>query len=577
MHPEVEELKPKLKEILYDCAVEIRATKAALYLDDGEGRFELVTEYGFRGAIRQRADANDPMRDRCGRGRTPFYINGVGTEPRFSELLYSASTEHLLAAPIYSRGSLVGMIDMRDKAQKQPFELQDITKAQTIADRIAELFFNRHVFGRRFIALSELSHYGAEGTAAAATTPPATTTTAAPAAAPPIVGAPPLAAPPLAAPSSAKPVANAPAAVAPAAPARPHVPRLATLVLEARTDAARIVLPTHPPSIGEAELVPVRDLLRAVLLIPGALAAVFSAFDATGGAQEIAARGPLGDDALHFLQSKLNIWLSKRGEGGSIARPNVTAPVPGAAPITVAAMQKVFTAPVLADGLRGLYLTVAFDGPPDRTAHELLAALLRQMQVAIEHSLRSESAAALRLRAAEKLVEPDFAAFPELRRHSDRVAALCDAFGRALNLAPAEAETLRLTALVHDAGMRLLDYERLYRKKDLSPDELGILREHVSIGAVLAEPLLGAEVARAVLCHHERVDGKGYPNELRGDEIPLVSRILQLCDAWIAMTDPESYQPVVSRDEAVAVITRGAGSQFDGELAGRFASVVGAR
>jgi hypothetical protein len=563
VHPEVEELKPKLKEILYDCAVEIRATKAALYLDDGEGRFELVTEYGFRGMVRARADANDPMRDRCGRGRTPFFINGVGTEPRFSELLYQASTEHLLAAPIYSRGALVGMIDMRDKAQKQPFELADIAKAQAIADRIAELFFSRHVFGRKFIALSDLSHYPHDGGVGAAATPP-------PASVPATPTAP--AAPPGRDP--APPAAPSVAAPAPVAVPRTHVPRLATLVLEARTAAARLVLPSQPASIGEPEIAAVRDLLRAVLLIPGALAAVFSSYDSAGGAQEIAARGAIGEEGQHFLQSKLNIWLSKRGEGGSIARANVTTPFGTATTITAAAMQKVFTAPVVAEGLRGLYLTVAFDGPPDRTSHETLAMLLNQLQLAIEHSLRRQSTATLRLRAAEKLVEPEFTAYPELRRHTSRVAALCDAFARTLNLSPHEAETLRLTAMVHDAGMRLLDYERLYRKKDLSADELGILREHVSIGAVLAEPLLGNDVARAVLCHHERVDGKGYPNELHGAEIPLVSRVLQLCDAWVAMTDPESYQSTASRDEALAVITRGAGSQFDGELAGKFVEMM---
>ena len=84
MHPEVEELRPKLKEILYDCAVEIRATKAALYLIDSNGKFELITEYGFRGAVRQTTDRNDPIIDRCGRGRTPFFVNGLTAEPRFA-------------------------------------------------------------------------------------------------------------------------------------------------------------------------------------------------------------------------------------------------------------------------------------------------------------------------------------------------------------------------------------------------------------------------------------------------------------------------------------------------------------
>ena len=100
MHAEVEELRPKLKEILYDCAVDIKATKAALYLFDGTSKFELVTEYGFRGGTRRSADMNDPMVDRCGRGRTPFYVNGVAAEPRFSELLFESSTDRLLAAPL---------------------------------------------------------------------------------------------------------------------------------------------------------------------------------------------------------------------------------------------------------------------------------------------------------------------------------------------------------------------------------------------------------------------------------------------------------------------------------------------
>ena len=72
MHPEVEEQKQKIKEILYDCAVEIRATKAALYLSDGSGRYELVTEYGFRSTARDSLDTNDPIIDRCGRGRNAF-------------------------------------------------------------------------------------------------------------------------------------------------------------------------------------------------------------------------------------------------------------------------------------------------------------------------------------------------------------------------------------------------------------------------------------------------------------------------------------------------------------------------
>ncbi|HYU24750.1 MAG TPA: GAF domain-containing protein, partial [Thermoanaerobaculia bacterium] len=162
MHPEIAELQSKLKEILYDCAVEIRATKAALYLYDGSGRYELITEYGFRGEIRQITDRTDPIVDRCGRGRNAFFVNGLAAEPRFSEVMYESGTERLLAAPVYLRGQLVGVIDMRDKAGKLPFDANDAPKALRIADRVAELFANKNVFNLRYITLSEADDEGAE-------------------------------------------------------------------------------------------------------------------------------------------------------------------------------------------------------------------------------------------------------------------------------------------------------------------------------------------------------------------------------------------------------------------------------
>jgi HD domain len=570
VHPDVEELRPKLKEILYDCAVDIKATKAALYVFDGNSRYELVTEYGFRGATRHVFDQNDPIVDRCGRGRTPFYLNGVGAEPRFSELLFESSTDRLLAAPLYSRGKLVGLIDMRDKAGKLPFEQADIPKAQNIADRMVSLFGDKNLFGHRFIQLSRVSgHHDAAGAVESPAGEPLVS------AAPPVREKPNVAPPP-------KPAPPPPAAAPAPAPPKPKrhesgafVPRLATLVIDARNVAGNILIAQPQESLGENELSAARDVLRSLLLIPGAVAAAFTAFGQLGGVQEIAGRSSITDDAKNLLQSKLNMWLTKRGEAGGFLRTSVLTPFGTTAPAVAAGdMHKVFTAPLAAGSLRGLYLTVAFNVVPDRVAHELLAALHNHMQLVLEQSLSRGTIAAMRSRAAEKLIEPDFAKYPDLRRHSDAVSRLCESFARFLALTPAEIESARILGVVHDAGMRLLDYDRLYRKKDLSPEELGFLREHTAVGAAIVEPFLGPEIARAVLCHHERWDGRGYPNELHGDEIPLLARVLQVCDAWVAMTDPSSYQPPEPPETALATITRAAGSQFDPELAGRFVEMV---
>jgi len=351
-------------------------------------------------------------------------------------------------------------------------------------------------------------------------------------------------------------------------------PSLATTIIEARQLAERIA-PPPPETLTETELGVVRDVLRSILLIPSAVVASFSAFGHLGGVQETAARTTLTEDGAKFLQSKLNIWLTKRGEAGGFVRANVTTPFGTLSPpIGPAQLQKVFTAPVVAGSLRGLYLTVGFAAPPDRTMHELLAAFHAQLQLAIEHSMNRGAVQALRTRMAEKLVEPDFAHFPELRRHCEAVAARAEAFAKFLALPPAEVENARLAAFVHDCGMRLLDYERLYRKKDLSSEETHILREHVAVSAALVDPVLGGEIARIVLCHHERVDGRGYPNELHGEDVPLLSRVIQLCDAYNAMTSPDSYEPQMTHEAAMQIIARGAGTQFDAELARRFAEFM---
>jgi HD-GYP domain-containing protein (c-di-GMP phosphodiesterase class II) len=243
-------------------------------------------------------------------------------------------------------------------------------------------------------------------------------------------------------------------------------------------------------------------------------------------------------------------------------------------PVAASDIQKVFTAPVTASSLRGMYLTVAFSTAPERATHDLLAVLLGHLQLVIEHSLERGASSILRAKIAMKIIEPDLTTYPTLRRHGLAVASLTEAFVQHLRLPPADAENARLVALVHDAGMRLLDYETLYRKSKLTDEERTILREHVSVGAALVEPLLGNEIARAVLCHHERADGGGYPSELRGEEIPLLSRVVQLCDAWVAMTDPESYQPACAPELALPEIRNGAGTQFDPELARRFLEMM---
>lgn len=585
VHPDIEELQSKLKEILYDCAVDVRATKAALYLfDPQDSRFQLVTEYGFRGALRNTADKNDPVVDRSGRGRTAFFVNGLMAEPRFSEILYESATDRMLVAPIYLRGALVGFVDMRDKAAKQPFETGDLPKSAKIAERVGELFANKNIFGQRFIAvaLAAANDGALTGVYSAAAMPGGAAASAAIATAPapaakPITGAFPNPAPvPAAAPALvavAAPSLAAPPLAAPAPAALPAgriVPRISALIAQAEGVIAVLKSPSTD-TLSDSDLVIARDVLRLILLIPGVTAAAFSAAH-LGGVQEVCANAPMSDEVMFALQERIGAWLQKRGEPATFPKRNVTAG--NGTPLAPGDMQKAFTAPVHAGSLKGVYLTVAFRDDPDRSAHDLLAALHRQMQTAIDQSVQRRANDVTRRRIAEKLLEPDFIQYPELRRHTECVVKRIDQFAKFLALSPAEVENARLLGIVHDVGMRVLDYDRLYRKRDVSHDERELLQTHVVIGAAIVEPFLGRDIARAVLSHHERWDGGGYPQDIRGAEIPLLARVLQVCDVYEAMVSTDNYQTPQTHDAAMTVIGRGAGIQFDPDLAGRFAEMM---
>ena len=124
--------------------------------------------------------------------------------------------------------------------------------------------------------------------------------------------------------------------------------------------------------------------------------------------------------------------------------------------------------------------------------------------------------------------------------------------------------------MVHDVGLRLIDYDRLYRRAQLLPEELRAMSEHPIVGAAIIEPVLGNDIAQAVLRHHERVDGRGYPSRLAGTAIPLASRIIQICDAYVAMSSRRSYQAAISAQDTRRRLLEGAGTQFDEALVQKF-------
>jgi len=160
------------------------------------------------------------------------------------------------------------------------------------------------------------------------------------------------------------------------------------------------------------------------------------------------------------------------------------------------------------------------------------------------------------------------------RSHSETVAALCVGMGQRLGIDGDGLERLRLAGLLHDVGKIGVSDMILQKPAALALNEQHEMREHVSIGhGILNAAELPIE-AEWVLHHHERVDGAGYPTRLRGDDIPLQSRIIAVADAFEAMTGNRPYRSSVPTAEALSELAKHIGSQFDGRCVHALVEVV---
>jgi diguanylate cyclase (GGDEF)-like protein len=164
---------------------------------------------------------------------------------------------------------------------------------------------------------------------------------------------------------------------------------------------------------------------------------------------------------------------------------------------------------------------------------------------------------------------------PAMREHLREVAELALAVGHRLGLSSEELDELARAAELHDIGKMAIPDAILDKPDPLSDSETTFIRRHTVIGEGIlsAAPAL-VPVAKLVRSSHERYDGKGYPDGLRGEAIPLGSRIVFACDAFDAITADRPYSPRRTREEAIAELERCAGSQFDPLVVDALAEVV---
>lgn len=162
----------------------------------------------------------------------------------------------------------------------------------------------------------------------------------------------------------------------------------------------------------------------------------------------------------------------------------------------------------------------------------------------------------------------------ELEIHSMAVSQLAWATAQELGCGLDLAEDVALAGLLHDVGMRDLDYDQNYRHPSPGPDEYRIFEKHVDVGAkILGDNGLGG-LGEAVRHHHERWDGQGYPDRLAGNAIPVLARVVHVAEVFDVLTSSGSYRRQVSRERALAVIKSEAGRQFDPAVVGALSAVI---
>lgn len=161
------------------------------------------------------------------------------------------------------------------------------------------------------------------------------------------------------------------------------------------------------------------------------------------------------------------------------------------------------------------------------------------------------------------------------RGHSDRVAFYASEIGKIFNLPEEQLEILRVGGIFHDIGKIGTADDVLLKTDTLNTREYYEIKKHPIKGAnILAAVSMFKEVIPLVKYHHERIDGKGYPCGLHGDEIPFLARILTVADAFDAMTSDRLYRPKLDFDEAKQQLAENSGTQFDAEVVQQFIKIV---
>ena len=209
------------------------------------------------------------------------------------------------------------------------------------------------------------------------------------------------------------------------------------------------------------------------------------------------------------------------------------------------------------------------------TFQYLLGQLLLSQQRAEELERRSKQLASFQVGMLSALLRTLDLRDQMTARHSAAVARYSRAIAQRAGFSRSEEELVHIAALLHDIGKFILPDRILKANVPLTDEDWMLIRRHPQQGARVVSSLDGyGPVAEIILAHHERIDGKGYPRGLEGDEIPELARIISVADTYDVMTARDSYRTPISSYEAIQELRRVAGKQLDARFVEIFVELL---
>ena len=531
-----EALRHPFSQVLYRCLEEVGSTKAAFYLRDPEsGRFHRAAHYGWPRQVTppDPLEADHPVPVALGRERRGFAVNQLETFPDLAAFGGGSETPRFLVHPVFDRGAWLGLLIQRDRMRGGPYEMErDDGPTLAICQALAEVW--RQAVSR-------------------------------PAAAPAQDEALPVPLPP---PAALSPGMSGPGGIQEQLEGFQHAPGEDTGFRPLTQDQAYTSRNLDDTGGGAPEPPPARRLRNGAFL-PEQRTYFWDA------ARLLTELVPMAAVAL-WMEEPLEIrpvLAYSRQPLSPDLKQQVLAHVTYHVTSVVQRDLRILTRVEEMDrepltGIFQAYLPVLLVG--DGESHDLMI-LFRMEDRPFTEAEQG------RIQMVARLLGTPEGGAPKLRDHSLATARLCRSFGMHLELPAPDLEALSLASILHDVGTFLLD-PRLLSKPGLSPEEFDRIRAHPVLATTFLKDLrFPFDVLGIIRHHHERWDGRGYPDGLRGEAIPLASRVISLVEAFEVMSHGSAFQAPKSFRETLDELKREAGAQFDPTLVAEFVEYLQAR